>query len=1113
MEKLSASLSEITWSPLALPLDAVVSKFRLPTLVRLAHGKFKLLDEDRDVRDPIQYFSSVEEVAGVFPDRVFVMETITLMVSGEFSEDSEAYSFTLQAGDELSLMGKAELLCATPSKEKTGLTALLRRLGKTPRSKTPCLVCMNHRTNQSVSLPFGCRGRFCTRSPLEQGMLGGEHTVRSIIERVRLPVNVSVPSRPPRNPYDRHAVREGHRYKLLNIVSKTVVLCMVLRRQEVSPSHFLLLRCMPRFNVAEASGHTAALESLLLRHAFDPDAYSRAVRETRPELECMTEECVSPRRSRMCVSGQDSLAPALQHLSMCGYGGGDGLSQRCRDSLGERLGEGPGEEREYVTPEWTDAEMRTSEEIPYEELWTNQNAEGLGKEPNLISFHSTSSLDGSLGTVVTRVSTPPPVPPKSDAEAPSPVQSPVLLFPLGSPKPPPPRGPTSPSTPLDFRTVSASTADPTSATPQPAQATWAEPWVDSFSSSGPRLRPPQSRFAPFGALNPFNRQSPCPSPEPSPNPTTDSSRGAEGGGTSTGVTESLNPDPTWRPPADLSVLSLEEVSACLRFIGLSEAAVGVFQRERIDGSLLVQLTEDILSHDFHLSRLHMFLPVSIMSLHHVGCRYFELVSPKERNLGEGSENNVMAAMLLSTMRSGSVSPSWAVRLAARSLSMTSPLQAQVQTKSKKTLARPGVKNIVLVEGVRTPFLLSGTTYADLMPHDLARAALQGLLHKTGLPKDAVDYIIYGTVIQEVKTSNIAREAALGAGFSDRIPAHTVTMACISSNVAMTSAVGMIAAGQCDSVVAGGVEFMSDVPIRHSRKMRKTMLSLSKAKTLGQRLGLIGSIRMAHLSPELPAVAEFSTAETMGHSADRLAAAFGVTRLEQDEFSVRSHTLAKQAQDAGLLEDVISFKVPGRDIVSKDNGIRVSSMEQMGKLKAAFIKPHGTVTAANSSFLTDGASAVLVMSEEKALAMGYKPKAYLRDFVYVSQDPKDQLLLGPTYGTPKVLERAGLSMSDIDVFEFHEAFAGQIMANLKAMDSDWFGQTYLGRKSKVGAPPMEKFNLWGGSLSLGHPFGATGCRLVTTVAHRLQREGGQYGLVAACAAGGQGHAMVIEAYPQ
>lgn len=444
----------------------------------------------------------------------------------------------------------------------------------------------------------------------------------------------------------------------------------------------------------------------------------------------------------------------------------------------------------------------------------------------------------------------------------------------------------------------------------------------------------------------------------------------------------------------------------------------------------------------------------------------------------------MASMLMNSMRSCPVNPVWAVQLASRSISTSVQLQAQVQTKSKKTLARPGVKNIVLVEGVRTPFLLSGTTYSDLMPHDLARAALQGLLHKTSLPKDAVDYIIYGTVIQEVKTSNVAREAALGAGFSDKIPAHTVTMACISSNQAMTTGAGLIAAGQCDAIVAGGVEFMSDVPIRHSRKMRKTMLSLNKAKTMGQRLSLIGSIRMAHLTPELPAVAEFSTAETMGHSADRLAAAFGVTRLEQDEFAMRSHSLAKKAQDEGLLSDVISFKVPGRDMVSLDNGIRPSSMDKLAKLKPAFVKPHGTVTAANSSFLTDGASAVLIMSEEKALAMGYKPKAYLRDFVYVSQDPKDQLLLGPAYGTPKVLGRAGLTMDDIDVFEFHEAFAGQIMANLKAMDSDWFAQTYMGRKSKVGTPPMEKFNLWGGSLSIGHPFGATGCRLVTTVALSL-----------------------------
>lgn len=440
--------------------------------------------------------------------------------------------------------------------------------------------------------------------------------------------------------------------------------------------------------------------------------------------------------------------------------------------------------------------------------------------------------------------------------------------------------------------------------------------------------------------------------------------------------------------------------------------------------------------------------------------------------------------------------------------------SQKRKASKDAKASKGTgRNIVLVEGVRTPFLMSGTSYADLYPHDVQRGALEGLVSRTGISKDNVDHIVIGTVIQEVKTSNIAREAALSAGFSDKIPCHTVTMACISSNQAITSGVGLIASGQCDTVIAGGVEFMSDVPIRLSRPLRKTLLSLNKAKTLGARLGLLSKIRPKFLSPELPAVAEFSTGETMGHSGDRLAAAFGVSRQEQDEYALRSHTLAHNAASAGKLEDVLAFKIPGRaETVTADNGIRVSSMQQMAKLKPAFVKPHGTVTAANASFLTDGGSACLIMSEEKALAMGYKPKAYLRDFVYTSQDPKDQLLLGPAYATPKVLEKAGLKLEDIDVFEIHEAFAGQVLANLKALDSDWFAQNYMGRTSKVGVPPMEKLNTWGGSLSIGHPFGATGVRLVTTAANRLLKEGGQYGLVAACAAGGLGHGILVERYP-
>lgn len=415
--------------------------------------------------------------------------------------------------------------------------------------------------------------------------------------------------------------------------------------------------------------------------------------------------------------------------------------------------------------------------------------------------------------------------------------------------------------------------------------------------------------------------------------------------------------------------------------------------------------------------------------------------------------------------------------------------------------------------MRTPFLQSGTEYKDLMPHNLATKSLSGLMKRTGVDKDVIDYVVYGTVIQEVKTSNIAREAMLSAGFSDKTPAHTVTQACISSNQAITTGIGLIASGQCDAVIAGGVEFMSDVPIRHSRKMRKIMLDFNKAKTRDKKWKLIKQLFSGAVwMPELPAVAEFSTGETMGHSGDRLCTAFGVTRQAQDEFALRSHTLAKEATDKGYLTDVLPYKVPNvADYITKDNGIRPSSMEQMSKLKPAFIKPFGTVTAANASFLTDGASACLIMSEEKALALGLKPKAYLRDYVYVSQDPKDQLLLGPAYATPKILERTGLKLSDFDVFEYHEAFAGQILANLTALDSDIFAKNFLGKSAKVGAPSMDKFNLWGGSLSLGHPFGATGVRLVTTAANRLIKEDGQYGLVAACAAGGIGHGMVVERY--
>uniref|UniRef100_A0A1I8A091 acetyl-CoA C-acyltransferase n=2 Tax=Steinernema glaseri TaxID=37863 RepID=A0A1I8A091_9BILA len=456
-----------------------------------------------------------------------------------------------------------------------------------------------------------------------------------------------------------------------------------------------------------------------------------------------------------------------------------------------------------------------------------------------------------------------------------------------------------------------------------------------------------------------------------------------------------------------------------------------------------------------------------------------------------------------------------LRLVPSTLRQSRNFAAAAASATPKSLDKPGRPNIVLVDAVRTPFVQSGTVFKDLMAVDLQRSALLALVERTKVPLSEVEHVICGTVIQECRTSNIAREAALTAGFPLSLPCNTVTLACISSNVAMTNLMDSMAAGNIQVGIAGGAELLSDVPIRYNRNARKAMLSIQKAKTPMERLQLGGQIIKNLLAPELPAVAEFTSGETMGQSGDRLAAAFGVSRREQDDFALRSHSLADKAQKEGHLNDIAPVFVGGKKAqnVDKDNGIRVSTIEKLSKLKPAFIKPHGTVTAGNASYLTDGASAALLMTEEYALKNGYKPIAYLRDYMYVAQDPKDQLLLGPAYVTPKLLDKVGLTLKDIDVFEIHEAFAGQVLANLNALDSDFFCKNEMKRSGKYGRIPMEKLNLWGGSLSLGHPFGATGVRLASHSARRLQHENGQFALIAACAAGGHGVGMLIEAYPK
>lgn len=420
------------------------------------------------------------------------------------------------------------------------------------------------------------------------------------------------------------------------------------------------------------------------------------------------------------------------------------------------------------------------------------------------------------------------------------------------------------------------------------------------------------------------------------------------------------------------------------------------------------------------------------------------------------------------------------------------------------------RNVVVVDGCRIPFATQSSIYNDEIAVDLQRLAIKGLLTKSAVSKDVIDYVICGTVIQELKTSNIAREAAINAGLPNNICAHTVTMACISSNAAICNGAEKILSNQADVVIAGGVDTFSAVPINLSRQTRQKLIQLPKVQKKGGVLGVVKHISK-NLSKdfklEFPAIANYTTGEVMGVSSDRLSANFGVSREDQDAFAVRSHLNAAKAHEDGFYNDeIVSYKGS-----IEENGVKAdASIEKISKLKPAFIKPHGTHTAANSSFLSDGASASLIMSEDKALELGFKPLAYLRDWSFKACDPFEELLLGPTYCTQDILKRTSLQMSDVGVFEIHEAFAGQILSNLTAMSSQKFADEKF-NGNKVGSVDMDKLNTKGGSLSLGHPFGATGSRLVTTASRRLQQEGERFALIAACADGGLGHACILERY--
>jgi acetyl-CoA acyltransferase len=427
-----------------------------------------------------------------------------------------------------------------------------------------------------------------------------------------------------------------------------------------------------------------------------------------------------------------------------------------------------------------------------------------------------------------------------------------------------------------------------------------------------------------------------------------------------------------------------------------------------------------------------------------------------------------------------------------------------------TYGTPG-RRVAIVAGLRTPFARSGTTLKSLSAIELGKRAVAELIQRSEIDGKLVDAVVYGTVVPSVLAPNIAREVSLLPMLPKGVQSFTVSRACASANQAITDAADQIVLGHADVVIAGGAESLSNVPILHSRGMSDALVAASRAKTFGSRLGALARVRPRDLIPITPAIAEPSTGETMGESAEKMAKINGIPRADQDHFALRSHRLAAAGTEDGRLtaEIVPVFVPPKFEAMTSDNGIRPdSSMEQLRALKPVFDRKYGTVTAGNSSPLTDGASAVLLMSEEMATSLGYRPIAYIRSYSYAALDPGEQLLMGPVLAAPVALQRAGLMLKDMDLVEMHEAFAAQVLCNLHGFESRAWAER-AGFSEPVGEVDRSKLNVMGGSISIGHPFGATGGRILTTLANELTRRDGQFGLMTVCAAGGMGHAMVIE----
>ncbi len=421
--------------------------------------------------------------------------------------------------------------------------------------------------------------------------------------------------------------------------------------------------------------------------------------------------------------------------------------------------------------------------------------------------------------------------------------------------------------------------------------------------------------------------------------------------------------------------------------------------------------------------------------------------------------------------------------------------------------------VAIVAGCRTPFAKAGTDLQAMDVVDLASVAAAELVARTGIDPEAIEMAVFGCVIPALHAPNLGREVVLRTSLPVGIPGTTVNLACASSNRAITFGAEAILSGEAGVVLAGGAESLSNVPIQFSRKAAKVFTELAKAKTLPQRMGILGKLRPADLAPVAPAIAEYTTGMSMGESAEKMAKENDISRRAQDEIALLSHQRAAAAAADGRFAEQIApaFSPPAYDrAITHDNGVRAdSSAEALAKLKPVFDRYYGSLTAGNSSPLTDGGAAVLLMSEERAAALGMTPLGFIRSWAFTALNPADQLLQGPAYAAPAALDAAGVTLQDMDLVEMHEAFAAQILSNLKAFNSPKFAREELGRGAPLGPIDFTRFNVTGGSIAIGHPFGATGARVTTQLLHELRRRGGHFGLMTVCAAGGVGFAMVVE----